>query len=70
MGFEQMIAPGQVYREVYPPHLAWRVVRVVQKGLDVPHAAIQRLDDRNTIKLISCRALLDPRRYCAADAIR
>jgi hypothetical protein len=45
MGFEQTITPGQVYREAYPPHLTWRVVRVVQRRLDVPHAIIQRLDD-------------------------
>jgi hypothetical protein len=66
MRSERTIAPGQVYRESYPPHLKWRVVRVVQIGLDdVPHAAIQRVDDKSATKLISCQILSDKRSYRA-----
>ena len=63
MAFEQTIAPGQVYREAYPPHFSWQGVRVVQRRLDVPHATLRRMDDPSTTKLISCRTLSDPRRY-------
>jgi hypothetical protein len=62
-----MISPGQLYRESGPPHLSWEVIRVVQSGLDVPHATIRRMDDPSTTKFISCRALNDSRRYRAVD---
>jgi hypothetical protein len=64
---ERTIAPGQVFRETYPPNLMWRVVRIVPVGLDdVSHASIERLDDKSVTKLIACRTLSDPRSYRAA----
>jgi hypothetical protein len=68
MRSERTIVPGQIYRETYPPHLSWRVVRIVQVGLDVPHAAIQRLDDKSATKLIACWVLTDKRSYRAVVA--
>jgi hypothetical protein len=64
---DRSISPGQRYREADPPHLSWEVMRVVQNGLDVPHATIRRMDDPSTTKFISCRALGDPRRYRSVD---
>jgi hypothetical protein len=65
---DRSISPGQRYRESNPPHLSWEVVRVVQSGLDVPHATIRRMDDPSTTKFISCRALSDQRRYRVVDS--
>jgi hypothetical protein len=65
MRSERTVAPGQVYRETYPPHLTWRVVHVVHQGFSVPHARIRRLDDKSATKLISCRTLLETRSYRA-----
>jgi len=67
MRFGQTIAAGQVYREAVPPHRSWVVMRVVKGGLDVPHAAIRRVNDPHITKLISCPTLLDPRRYRVVD---
>jgi hypothetical protein len=65
---DRSISSGQRYRESDPPHLSWEVIRVVQDGLDVPHATIRRMDDPSTTKFISCRTLIDPRRYRPVDS--
>jgi hypothetical protein len=67
MNSDRSISPGQRFRQSEPPHLSWVVIRVVQGGLDVPHATIRRTDDPSTTKFISCRALTDQRRYRAVD---
>ena len=64
---DRSISPGQRYKESDPPHLSWEVLRVVQSGLDVPHATIRRMDDPSTTKFISCHALGDTRRYRVVD---
>lgn len=56
------VSEGQHYAQTIGPRYAsplWRVARVYQDGVQIPHACLVKIDNPSQSKTISCSTLAD-----------
>ena len=65
------VREGQHYAQKIGPRYSsplWRVVRVYEDGVQIPHACLVRMDNPLQTKTISCSTLADPRFFTLAGS--
>ncbi len=64
MGSQAKVREGQQYVQIIGPRYAtqlWRVERVYEDGVQIPHACLVKVANPTQIKTISCSTLADPK---------